>query len=332
MNSLSRALLALQLVVTSGVAAAHVPGHDHELDRPPIQLTLAPCVPVREAVLRRVLAIELATTQSATAQSGAMLISIECADSQIWLRATDPSNGNSLMRPIDFGTTDPIIWSRLLGLSIVELISVLRSEPSAPIKTLEPIPEVSPIEPIPVEDPHPKAMPRISRATPRVLGVAALTTFFSNRLLLVGGGLRLGVHHRNRLAWMMDVSAQHGTVGTELGNVTVDLFSVGAALQGDWRWPLVALQFGAGFRGGFTHLSGQPNEPALIQGSAFFAGWGGPMITAGTSLHIARKVVLDAHLEAGYTAFSVSGRVSNSPTVDIGGGWLGGQLGIGFAP
>lgn len=327
---LSRTLLAAQLVATSAVGAGAAAAS--EVERPQIELRLAPCVPVREVVLRRVLAIELVTQESATATNGATLISIECADAQIWLRATDPASGGSIMRPIDFGTTDPIVWSRLLGLSIVELISMLRSEASVAKKPMEPILEAPPPEPIPVEEPRPKVRPRGPRSEPRVLAMAALTTFFSNRLLLYGGGLRVGVHHGNRLAWIADLIAQHGAANTSLGDVAVDLFSAAAALQGSWRGSMLGLQLGGGFRGGFTRLSGKPYDPNMIQGSIFYAGWGGPLITASASLRASRKVILDAHVEAGYTAFSVAGRVSESPTVDIIGGWFGAQLGIGIAP
>lgn len=313
-----------------------------DAEHPPIHLALHPCVPVEEAAVRQVLAVELGAllTEGDAPASGVTQVTVDCADAQIWLRVDDPVTGKSLIRRISLLTVNPGVRARLLGLAIAELVSASWTELLANPKPV--VPAAEPVVPpairraaLSVAQRNAAGMQEELSATwrgPSLVGVVMLSGFFASRTLLTGGGLRLGFCHRRHLGWAADLIAQHGSSPSSLGEVALDAVSTSASLFFDWHGARVGLRLGGGFRGGLLILNGRPDQPMDVQGSSVLGGWGGPTLSISTTVKLQKRLILQANLEGGYVIFPVLGRVAWSSTVGLDGLWLGAQAGIGFLP
>lgn len=313
-----------------------------DTEHPPIHLALHPCVPVEEAAVRQVLALELGAllTEGDAPASGVTQVTVDCADAQIWLRVDDPVTGKSLLRRIYLLTVNPGVRARLLGLAIAELVNASWTELLA-----NPKPVVPAADPIASPEIRRAALSVVKRNAagmmqrpaapgwgPSLFGVIMLSGFFASRTLLTGGGVRLGWSHRRHFGWAVDLIAQHGSSATPLGDVALDAVSSGASLFFDHHGSRLGLRLGGGFRGGLLVLSGRPKDPTEVQGNSVPAGWGGPTLSISTSVKLPKRVLLQANLEGGYVSFPVLARVAWSSTVGLDGLWLGAQAGIGFLP
>ena len=340
---LGAAAAALALTRLCGTAAAASEDGEH----PPIQLELHPCVPVDAAAVRQVLAIELGAqvTAAAAAPDGVTRVRVDCADAQVWLQVDDPLTGKSLLRRIDFYAVDPRARSRLIGLAVTELVSASWTELLANPRPqgVPPAPEVPPA----VRRAALAAVQRTARGRgartlasgPRLSAVAAVSGLFSGAGVLAGGGVRLGLGHRRHLGWAVDLLTQHGSAGTPLGRVAIDTVSSGGVLLFQRSFPRAVLHAGGGFRLGVGSLRGQPAAAdtgnllatGRATGGSVLGLWGGPTLAVGAGVRV-RRLVAEAAIEGGYTAFAVRGTVDEATAVDLAGPWLGVQVGLGFLP
>jgi hypothetical protein len=335
-GALAPFLLAFRLMSAPASAAAA------EAEHPPVYLKLDPCVPVQYEAVRQVLAVEFGGlyAQEDAPEGGVTRVIVDCADTQIWLRVDDPLTGKSLLRRLDLWRVDPGVRARLLGLAITELVIVswteLMANPKSSASDPEPVVRIQtePVPPTVAVLAHPEPAPKKLGDAQGLylLGVASMTTFFSNSGPLWGGGMRLGWSNERHLGWDADLVAQHGNASTNLGGVSIDALSLSGALLSSWRWSRLALQLGGGFRGGVAYLDGHPLSLELIKGSSLWGPFGGPMLEGGVNVRLRHRLLVQAHLEGGYALLSVIGNVTGALPVALDGFWLGAQLGIGIFP
>ncbi len=113
------------------------------------------------------------------------------------------------------------------------------------------------------------------------------------------------------------------------GNVRLFLVSLAPRLVARGRYRSLVLEIGAGMRVGVARLSGQPSEPAMIEGRVLHAAWGGPIAVSAVRVPLGSRARVGVGIEAGYTTLSVVGRVPMAPPVELRGAWLGLHLSAG---
>lgn len=300
-----------------------------------VELHVDACVDVSADEVRRITAIELRATVDDPAAHDARTtrVDVACVAGGVELRVLDPLTAKSLARAIALGDVATNARARLLALAIAELVSASWSELDA---AREPV--VPPLAPPPRDDEkraaRAVAATRLAHPAPAPPVAWRLTATFDARWLTIGSdpmlgvGARVGAEPFGRVGFVFDFAGEHASTAAALGTVGVDSYSLGAAalVRADAH-PLV-LRGGAGVRLGVAHMVGLP-DPARAEGHAVTGVWSAPIATGSAGLRIARGLVLELALEAGYVVLPVRGVVFGGPDVRVDGFFVGGGVGLG---
>jgi hypothetical protein len=330
--------------------------------RPPLRLTVDPCVGLARPAVRRAMAIELPLLTDAppgpTAPASEVTeVKVTCRERLVEIRIDDPLTKKTLSRAVDLQSAPEDGRARLLGLAIVELLEASWTELER-----NPQPRVPPAGPPPPGELRQAALTALQRATPppaaqpeppgpplvqvtaaprrpgpvRLMAVFSGQSYFNGLGLLAGAGLRAGGDHRYGLGWSLDVVGQHGAASFDIGTVAADAVSASAQMiyhrrLGPEFWGLTG-RVGAGARAAAVHVAGRAVDAGETVEMSHWGGTFGPLGSVALSWRFSPRLVVDAMVEAGYATVTILPHVQDlpAPGARLGGTWLGFQLGLGF--
>jgi len=315
--------------------AAAVPARAQDARAPDVDVAIDPCVPVSADAVRRVVHIELGTSEAepAGAERDAR-VSVACAGDRVVLRVVDAVTGKSLERAIPASAFSDRSKARLLALAIVELVSASWVE-----LVVTPQPVVEPAAPRAPESVRRAAIERVEARAPalrpRGPSVSDLRGELAFRVVdgglgpLVGGGVAF-THDFGLARFRADVDALGGSAARPLGvvNATTVGGSLGVAIAP--HVGVFSFDAGAGLRFGSVWLVGSPQATGA-SGETVTGVAAGPFASVGAVVG-ARWFSAALRVEAGWAVAGVRGLVDGAPSVDVAGGWIGGsaEIGVGF--
>jgi hypothetical protein len=318
--------LLLAALLTAGSARAE----DEPAAALTVSLTVDACVAVDAADVRKIVEIELHT---ATADAAPTRVSVQCREALIEIAVEDTITGKSLLRAVDLMGAAPKARARLLALAIAELVSASWTE----LET-NPEPAVLPAGPPPraavraaarevARTKLPSAVP--DREPPLVMAVLDRRAFLARTAWVTGLGVRVAEDGR-LVGWSAEMIASQGARESDLGDVALDLVSVGIGATLGHRWSRVSLRGVAGARFGAARMSGVPRDEA-IEGRSVRGPWGGPMLAGAASFRIVGPLVVEALLEGGYVIAPLHARADGVRVASIAGVFVGGSIALGVA-
>jgi hypothetical protein len=165
----------------------------------------------------------------------------------------------------------------------------------------------------------------------RVLGVVGYRSVFSDSAMSSWGlGARAGLESKDGIGATLDLLADHASVDSSLGTVTVDSVSLAPALSFNQTWGPLSAAETLGVRVGVARVRGESTAPERVRADTLTSPWGGPLGGLAVRSRLGALVVVELASEAGYALFPVSALVDNQRQVSIRGVWLGAQLGVGL--
>lgn len=308
--------LALQFLVVASVQAE------------PIDLAIEPCLRSEATAIRRAVQVELGPL--AAPGAAAVQVVVACDGDILMVTVVDTVRGALRFR-IDPSGIPATARARLVALAISEAVEASHIE-------LAPAPVIgaSPFSsgPRPLVPMHEVAgAAEAARAIddldlPTLHGLAAARSLGSQATTF-GVGIAALLPLSDHTALSGDVLAEGGLSPVSAGNVRLILVSLAPRLLARARYRSFVLEIGAGMRVGIARLSGQPSEPAMVEGRTIQAAWGGPIAVSAVRVPLGSRVRVGMGLEAGYTTLSVVGRIPMAPPVELRGAWLGLHLSAG---
>lgn len=309
----------------------------------PLQIDLHPCLEVDAPSVRRIVGIELAVEPVDVDTAGTTRVRASCTRDATLLEVDDGVTGKLTSRQIDLEGTARVARSRLLALSIAELVSASWAELRLrPIEDAAPV--FTPVAPQPVRDvarrvidarlaaappPPPGPIRRVSRARLMIGG----TFGGSGRPAhVIGGGhVEALVDLGPRVSLSLGMDLMRGRVRASIGDVRDDRIGWSAALVlrrpiGTW-W----IAGGIGARVGRARLEGDRDAPSARIVSAPF---GGAFLVGETWRVVWGRLLVGARLELGTVTLPVVGRAGDAsgPVVAaVDGAWSTLSLGVGVA-
>lgn len=326
---------ALALCVTRGV---------HAKDPLSVRIELAACVAADAQGIERVVQAELGSSISVKADSASSdeqtprnelaRVRVSCADDLIELQVRDPVTGKKLSRHLQIPPDLAAARSRVLGLSIAELVAAswieLRDTRPSQLKVVE---ATAP------RDSRPTALAAAehglgtSRHGYDLLALAAARHWTHDDFTSFGGALAFSCLLESWLALALDADAAAGTHRVSLGQVNALLgsFALGSRLRyAVGRWSLEA---GGGLRLGLVHFAGQASHELtpLPEQRTQTLPWAGPLLALAARARLDGSAVLSTVLEAGFVSYRAEAKVAGRGEFEIAGPWLGLGLGLGFS-
>jgi hypothetical protein len=323
-----------------------------------VALELAPCVEDDAAGLRRVVQAELGSSinvLSATAEPSASAnpnpnpnpspsaapsdpqvarVTVDCSGALIDLEVLDPVTGKKLSRHLQIPSELAGARTRVLGVSIAELVAAswieLSGTSASPARVVEAT--ASP-------DTRSAALSAAKRSLDTgARGYEVLSFALAQRLPRAhfdsfGVGVGFDWIARDWLDLSANANGEAGTHAVSLGHIDALLGSVAFCPRvrraiGNWSF-----EAGPGMRVGLAHLSGVARadlSPVPEQRSPTLP-WAGPMLELGVSVRPLRPLLVSGVLEAGFVSYSAEARVAGQGEFSIAGPWLGLGLGFGFS-
>jgi hypothetical protein len=177
--------------------------------------------------------------------------------------------------------------------------------------------------------PTPESAPALNRLT----GLVEARSFQSDAgVTSLGFGARFTRRLSPIWGFGLDLLADHGSVFTPLGTISVDALSIGPFFFAEKTWAWFSLAGGAGFRLGAGRFSGNASTNAHAD-SALVSPWGGPLVEAATYVEPIRGLVIELGGEAGEAPFSAAAAITTASETkaSLEGLWLGAHAGVGFS-
>jgi hypothetical protein len=313
-----------------------------------VSLELAPCAEEDAAGLRRVVQTELGNsvtvlpaepTPKSEPNAGPVdpqlaRVTVSCAGSVIELEVRDPVTGKTLSRHLQIPPELSGARTRVLGMSIAELVAAswieLSGTSASPARVVEATAS---------RETRSAALSAARRGLAtgargyEVESFAFAQRFTKERFDSFGVGVGFGWVAREWLDLTLDARGDAGTRSVSLGHINALLGSLAFCPRarralGNW-----SLEAGLGVRAGLVHLSGVARSdltPAPEQRSPTLP-WAGPMLELRASFRPARPLLVSALFEAGLVSYRAEARVAGQGEFAVAGPWLGLGLGFGFS-
>lgn len=324
--TLEAALAALALVVL---------GQGKGDGAPELSLDIDPCVPVPADRVQKQTALELdvRVVPPSEARPQATRVRVFCTGEHLTLRVADPLTGKHLERTLALTTAEVDVAGRTVALAVSELVLTswmeltLKKEPPPVVEFPPPSPEARRVARERAEQSvDPGAGINYVTGTVNVVGP------FREVGLAWGAGAHLG--WRSRSPWLgaeLGLDGSWAKASLSTGTVSVSTWSL--ALRAAFRLGSETLWFdgGPGGRLGIARLHGTPYDDTEARGYTLAGTFGGPIVYAGGGAMFGDVVIIGG-VEVGYILREVEGTSDGERDVAIGGAWVGGSLGIGFAP
>jgi hypothetical protein len=325
-----------------------------------VVLHLEDCLGTDAAAVRRIAAAELGDLlvgielergegeAAAVPESADVVVArAECGVEAAILSVAHAGSDVRFERRLDLAEAAPIARTRLLALSIAELIASTwqavdalpppAPDPPAPEPPGETTPEPAPPPPPPpirAPPPGPIVRPDPPRRPVgiRLFGVGRIAGAPAH--VSVGVGLGIDVALPLRLAVSGDFRYEQGTAETgtfgeaRFRTATANLLALARPLVG---WSSVSI--GAGVSVGLGWIDGVPDDDERV-GATHAGIFGGPVITGQVALHVAGSGYLHVGLELGWITLQVAGvdQETGQTVASIGGAQLAVTAGFEIQP
>jgi hypothetical protein len=300
--STSAALGLLQLGVERARADVTQPERG-AAPKAPVVLDSQACPAVAQDELRELIALELAPRRLAGPRENlephVVHARIHCADNHARLSVEDSTEDRRQELELDLQETMPAARTRLLALTLSELIATLDMELAQPARAAANAP------------PGPPAanQARLSAETCRGHWWLGAGLAREGRPALLAPALHSGVLWyvpELPLALWVDLLGSHGRRTLSEGSLSTWTLAgsalLGARLQTTW----VEVLLGAGVRLGYARLAGAAHGDAL-SGGAVASWWWGPLVSAGLLIRLHGRWGVRTALELAYVAKPVRG-------------------------
>jgi hypothetical protein len=297
--------------------------------RAPLRLEFEHCADIDQAIVNRVVAMEL-EADLAEARQGAEVTTAkaECSDGRVSLTVDDPVTGKVSTRIVSLDGQGRGVSSRLLGLAISEAVLASWIElhltrqpdraPSMTLASLESRREAADIAERRLVTARPTPSPRSE------IAVGPAGRWFSSGLLLFGVSA-------NSRRWSNDYPSAGVGLDVDVGYGThsVATLARGSALAGSIAPSLlmrstfagISVTADAGLRVGLARLSSEPVSPRRW-GRPGLRGWLGPFLAVDFAFPLGRRSFLRAAAETGYAAVPARGGIDSVEVIALGGSWL----------
>jgi len=283
-----------------------------------LQLREQDCAGYDSARLSELLEIEVETIR-AERPSRASDVSLVCRDGRVAIRVALRDGSAELSGQVDARGTAPAARTRLLALTISELLAQLWSErlPSKPAAPgAPPATDVSPLEPA---RPPAEFVP---------YAAVALRSMLEPRATLLGAVLGAEYQFSSALALALAVEGAQGTVRSEHATVGVQLGSAALHASIGQRFGAFVLGVGPGARFGWVRFEPTELEPNTL-GRTVSGAWAGPLLLARARWSTG-WLVLYSSVEAGVVTLPVVGTVNGKASeLELRGAWFAACAGIG---
>jgi hypothetical protein len=287
-----------------------------------VRLHVPDCHGVSGEQVRSLVALELAPRLRVdSSHAGAEIVGeVTCGPDRVRIEIHDPQQAAALRLELDLAAAPAQARTRLLALSIAELIATGRLE-RAPQPAQPPAEEEDAVAEPPASESEAEApaswtvwaAPGLSR-----MGEPGLTLY----------GLEAGADYALGPALLLaQLQARWGAADTLAAEVAVQAYSASFALSP--RLSLGAFDFALapGVRVGHARLAGSAEQPDL-QGATLSGAWLGPCVQAGLQLRVTTGAALRAGFEFGYVTQSVRGLDHESRRLlELDGVWLSASVG-----
>jgi hypothetical protein len=293
-----------------------------------VVLDMSGCDAPAPSDVRAVLGVELheqLVREDDSPPADAQTVEVRCTqdDAELWLR------GTQLHRTVALASVPAALRARVVALSVAELA---RPQPIAaappPPAAEAPVPVAEVLEP----EPEPEAPDdEDAFARPSAYWLWAGAEAQATPLFGVGGSVLLRVKVRELLAWSSAVSIAQARTGIDHGKLRVLSVSLRTGLALLLESSRASLQVGAGIRGGWQRLSGEPSDAANIAGAHFDAWFVGPAVFTGATWRIASPVFVALEFEVDHTLREMRANVQGGSARTLSPWRSSGSLGAGLA-
>jgi hypothetical protein len=253
-----------------------------------VALDMSACERPAPDVVRALVGLELRERllqAGAALPSDAQVVEIRCSEleAQLWLRGTEARKRVALASvPVE-------LRARLLALSVAEL-----ARPLALTTPAFPPPLAAAYSPPTAASPAPIAAPRYLLWA----GMEAHAT----PLFALGGALLLRVKLHALVSWSSAGSLTLASIEIDRGELRVLQVSLRSGLALVlFDSSLASLQLGAGVRGGWLRLRGEPADAERTTAAHFSAFYLGPALFAGAVLHVLAPLFVALELELSHS-------------------------------
>jgi hypothetical protein len=292
-----------------------------------VALDMSSCEQPSPTEVRGLLGVELHERllgQDDLLPADAQTIEVHCTPDTAELRV----RGTALRRSVALASVPAALRARVVALSIAELArpQPLAAAPEAPAPPARAIGE--PEQPVPEPEPQPSEE-TVSR--PRAYALWAAAEAQATPLVGFGGSLLLRVKMRDFLAWSSAVSLGRARTEIDRGKLRVWSFSVRTGLALLLESSRASLQVGAGLRGGWLQLTGEPDDAENTAAAHFDAWFIGPALFAEATWSVASHVFIALGLELDHTLREVRANVEGGTARTLSPWRSSGALGAGVA-
>jgi hypothetical protein len=297
------ALLVLGLLGAESARAQSAP--DAALDS--VRLEIRDCGEVRGDDVRALIALELAPRLRIAAPDEAqpaLSASLRCDGGDIASIAVSAAGDASPLRlEVELSKAAPAARTRLLALSVAELIATRRlqhQEPVAqPTARAEPAQEDASAQDAPAQDEPERAALRLWIGPGLARAAAPATTLL---------GASAGIARTfGPFALSGELQALFGSAELSDANIAVQALSARVALAPQLALGAVVLSAGAGVRAGHVKLTAESQRSELV-GDSFAGLWFGPVALAAVDVDVAPPGSLRFAFETGYVVRGVAGQ------------------------
>jgi hypothetical protein len=262
--------------------------------------------------------------------ANAQTVEVRCTpdDAELRLRGTE------LRRTVALASVPLGLRARVLALSIAELA---RPQPIAAVPpptadaAAAPVPEDS--EPEPEEEPEedPDDVEHDASLRPATYFLWAGVEAEATPLFGLGGSVLLRVKVGELLAWSSAVSVAQAHTDIDRGTLRVLSVSLRTGVALLLESSRASLHVGAGVRGGWMRLTGEPSDAEDTAAAHFDAGFVGPALFAGGTWRIAAPVFVALELEVDHALREVRANVEGGNARTLSPWRSSGSLGLGAA-
>jgi hypothetical protein len=261
-------------------------------------------------------------------------VSVDCSGPLIELEVLDPVTGKKLSRHLQIPPELSGARTRVLGMSIAELVAAswieLSGTSASPARVVEATAS---------DDTRRAALSAAKRDLDtgargyEVESFALAQRLPKEHFDSFGVGVGFGWIAQDWLDLSVQASGEAGSRAVSLGRINALLGSLALCPRarralGNWSF-----EGGVGMRIGLAHLSGVARadlDPVPEQRSPTLP-WAGPLLELRASVRPLRPLLVSALLEAGLVTYSAEARVAGQGEFAIAGPWLGLGLGFGFS-
>jgi hypothetical protein len=304
--------------------------------RAPLHLEMEKCDDLDQAVVKRVLSMELGA--SLVEVGGAVTSArAQCRASEVEVIVDDPVTGKATTRVLDLEGQPRDLRSRLLGLAISEAVLAswlelaVSTEPASSMKAPAATPEVR----RQAADSAAKNISPDAREGSRYqyeITAGPVVRWFGSGLVVKG--LAVDAVH-----WLpsypsvgagLDLDGGYGDrFITNVGRASATSITLAPRLFMRMNLGPLSAMASAGWRAGLARLSSKPESTARV-GRAATVGWSGPFLALDLSVGLWHALFVRAGLEGGRVLIPARGTVEGVRVIAFDGAWLGGAILLGM--